>query len=363
MSIFYRSIVKEYLVTWAVIFVGLLLIVFATQLVRYLGYAADGSIPSRSVLLLLSLGSIKNLPILCSLSIVLSVTLSLSRWYRDSEMVIWVSSGKSIASWVLPTLVFVTPIAILIAALSLYIAPWAKQRLDAERRALEVNDDISTLSSGVFHELNRGSTVFFADGLDSSGQTLSDIFIFDRNSDEVSVTTASRGWQEESKKGGNYLLVQDGYQYTEFNKSQEFQVTQFAKYGLRMDKVPSKETYVQLSGRSTMSLIEEASPHSYSELTARISLPFSAILLALISIPISFVNNRGGRSYSVAVGVLLFLFYKNVLGIVQTQVYQSSWSVWMGVILPHLVVLTVFILLLAIRTRAWRTFFVPMRAA
>ena len=101
-----------------------------------------------------------------------------------------------------------------------------------------------------------------------------------------------------------------------------------------------------------MSLIEDASPHSFSELVWRIGLPLSAILLALISIPISFVNNRGGRSYSVVVGVLLFLFYKNMLGIVQTQVHQSSWSLWMGLTLPHVITLVIFMWLLLFRMGA-----------
>ena len=363
MSIFSRNIVKEYSITWGVIFVALLLIVFVTQLVRYLGYAANGSVPFGSVLMLLSLGSIKNLPILFSLSIILSVTLSLSRWYRDSEMVIWFSSGKSISSWVLPTLVFAIPIAILIAALSLYIAPWADQRLEAEKQALDVNDNISTLSPGVFLESKNGSTVFFVDSLDSIGQLFGGIFIFDRNGNEASVTSASRGRLEESQKGISYLVAQDGYRYIEFAKSGEFDVTQFSTYGVRMDKALPPKPQVNLSGRSTMSLIEEASPQSYSEMIWRLGLPLSAILLALISIPISFVNNRGGRSYGVVVGVLLFLLYKNVLGIAQAQVHQSIWSAWIGLVLPHLFVLTIFVLLLAIRTGAWSTFFVARRAA
>jgi lipopolysaccharide export LptBFGC system permease protein LptF len=39
MTTFSRSIVKEYSVTWAVIFAALLMIVFVTQAVRYMGYA------------------------------------------------------------------------------------------------------------------------------------------------------------------------------------------------------------------------------------------------------------------------------------------------------------------------------------
>jgi len=90
-------------------------------------------------------------------------------------------------------------------------------------------------------------------------------------------------------------------------------------------------------------------------------LPLSAILLVLISIPISFVNNRGGRSYSVAVGVLIFLLYKNVLGIVQAQVYQSTWSLWMGLTLPHLITFIIFAVLLLQRLGVFRRFLVARR--
>lgn len=354
MTTFSRSIVKEYSVTWAVIFAALLLVVFVTQLVRYLGYAANGSVPFGSVFLLLTLGSIKNLPILFSLSIILAVTLSLSRWYRDSEMVVWASSGKALSAWVSPTLWFVTPIAILVAILSLFLAPWAEQRLEIEKQTLEVNDDISTVSPGIFLESRDGSTVFFVDSLDSGIEELNGVFIFNREANGISITSANRGRQEESTQGASYIVVEDGYRYTEFDQSQDFDITKFATYGIRMDKNPVKKSYVHLSGRSTISLIEEASPHSFSELVWRIGLPVSAILLALVSIPISFVNNRGGRSYSVAAGILLFLLYKNVLGIIQTQVYQSTWSLWMGLTLPHLIIFVVFISLLLQRVGVFR---------
>jgi len=361
MSIFSRNIVKEYSVTWVVIFAALLMVVFVTQLVRYLGYAANGSVPFGSVFLLLTLGSFKNLPILFSLSVILAVTISLSRWYRDSEMVVWASSGKALSAWVLPTLWFVMPIAMLVAVLSLFLAPWAEQRLEIEKQALEVNDDISTVSPGIFLESKDGSTVFFVDSLDLGVQGLNGVFIFNREANGISITSANRGRQEESAQGASYLVVEDGYRYTEFDQSQDFDVTKFATYGIRMDKNPVKKPYVHLSGRSTASLIDEASPHAFSELVWRIGLPLSAILLGLTSIPISFVNNRGGRSYSVAVGVLIFLLYKNVLGIVQSQVYQSTWSLWMGLTLPHVITFIIFAVLLLQRLGVFRRFLVARR--
>jgi lipopolysaccharide export LptBFGC system permease protein LptF len=64
--------------------------------------------------------------------------------------------------------------------LSLFLAPWAEQQLETEKQALEVNDDISTVSPGVFLESRDGSTVFFVDNLDSSIEELDGVFIFNR---------------------------------------------------------------------------------------------------------------------------------------------------------------------------------------
>jgi lipopolysaccharide export system permease protein len=45
------------------------------------------------VVALLGFGAISYLPVLLSLTLFVAVLMTLSRWYRDSEMVVWLASG------------------------------------------------------------------------------------------------------------------------------------------------------------------------------------------------------------------------------------------------------------------------------
>ena len=74
------------------------------RLIRVLGQAAGGKIPSDAVLAFLGFFAINALPVLLSLTLFITILLTLTRSYRDSEMVIWFSSGLSLAAWLRPVL-------------------------------------------------------------------------------------------------------------------------------------------------------------------------------------------------------------------------------------------------------------------
>lgn len=77
------------------------------------------------------------------------------------------------------------------------------------------------------------------------------------------------------------------------------------------------------------------------ELLGRIGLPVAALLLALLAIPLSFVNPRAGRSGNLIFAVLAYLVYSNVIGISEAWVSQGRLRFELAVVLPHLVVLGV----------------------
>jgi hypothetical protein len=92
--IFQRSLLREFTVTGIASFLVLLAITITTQLIRFLGYAARGSISSDAVLTFLGFASLRYLPHLLSITLFISVLITLTRSYRDSEMVVWFTSGQ-----------------------------------------------------------------------------------------------------------------------------------------------------------------------------------------------------------------------------------------------------------------------------
>ena len=60
-----------------------------------LGYAARGRVPADAVFTLIGFGALRYVAVLLSATLFLAILLTLTRAYRDSEMVVWQSSGLS----------------------------------------------------------------------------------------------------------------------------------------------------------------------------------------------------------------------------------------------------------------------------
>ena len=108
--IFHRAALREFTQTAVAVFVALFAILLTTQLIRLLGQAAGGKIASEAVVALLGFGALSYLPVILSLTVFVAILLTLSRAYRDSEMVVWFSAGLSLTAWVRPVLRFSLPI-------------------------------------------------------------------------------------------------------------------------------------------------------------------------------------------------------------------------------------------------------------
>src|SRR5437879_13786843 len=125
--IFHRALLREFAGLAGAVFMTLFSIAVTTQLIRLLGKAAGGSIPTDAVVAFLGFFALGALPVLLSLTMFISVLLTLTRGWRDSEMVIWFTCGLPLTAWLKPVLLFVLPQIAVIAVLSLFISPWAAQ--------------------------------------------------------------------------------------------------------------------------------------------------------------------------------------------------------------------------------------------
>src|ERR687892_1820001 len=150
--IFQRALLREFASLAGAVFMALFSIALTINLIRLLGKAAGGSIPTDAVLAFLGFFALGALPILLSLTMFISVLLTLTRGWRDSEMVIWFGSGLSLAAWLKPVTLFALPQLAVIAALSLFISPWAAQMSGQYATRLESRDDVSRVTPGVFGE-------------------------------------------------------------------------------------------------------------------------------------------------------------------------------------------------------------------
>ena len=347
--IFQRSLLREFAIMGIATFIVLLAITITTQLIRFLGYAARGNISTDAVLTFLGFASLRYLPILLSLTLFISVLMTLTRSYRDSEMVVWFTSGQGLNAWIRPVLIYAAPLVFVIAVLSLLLSPWSMGKTEEYRRQLESRDEVAAISPGVFKESRNAERVYFVEKLAANLTTVANIFVHSEEDGQIGTTVAKRGYQETAPNGDRFLVLQNGRRYIGPPGSAEFRIIEFEKYSLRIESSEARESLPSVKSRSTADLMKEKSAEATAELIWRAGLPISAFVLCLLAIPMSFVNPRAGRSLNLMLAALLYMVYSNLLSIFQAWVAQQRIGPFLGMWSVHVVMLAAVVALFYMR--------------
>lgn len=337
--IFRKALLREFTTAAIGIFLVLLGITLTTQLVRLLGQAASGAITSTGVVALLGLTLVNYLPVLLSLTLFIAVLLTLTRGYRDSEMVVWFSCGVSLVQWVRPVLVFALPLVFTIALLSTLLSPWAVGKSEELRRLMDSRDDVSNVAPGVFRESRQGERVYFVEEVSGSENLVANVFVSSIQTGKAGVMVARRGFQETAANGDRFLVLLNGRRYEGQPGSAEYKIYEFERYAMRIETAEAAVRTPTTKTASTLELLLTRTPPNLAELSWRLGLPFSALILSLLAIPLSFVNPRAGRSMNLVLALLVFMTYSNLLSIVQAAIAQTRLSFTVGVWVVHLCML------------------------
>jgi lipopolysaccharide export system permease protein len=344
--IFKRAIFNELTTTAGAVFTVLFSIIFSVGLVRILGDAAGGRVDNAAVFQLVALAALTNLPTVLTLTLFVAVLIALSRSFRDSEMVVWFSSGQSLLNWIWPVLRFATPIVVLVALLSLGVSPWSERQIAESRKRYEQRDDVSKVAPGRFIESSAADRVFFVESVDLEGARVRNVFVSHRSQGREGVIVAAHGVIEVRDNGDRFLVLESGRRYEGKPGEAEYRMTEFDRYLLRIDTRPDEPiAEVAARAKTTGQLLSEGTTFTRAELLIRLSQPVVAVLLALLAIPLAYLNPRVGRSFNLILAVLAFLLYNNGLSVVKAWVQQGRLSFAIGVWLVHFVVLLLVTLL------------------
>jgi lipopolysaccharide export system permease protein len=347
--IFHRALLREFAQLATAVFLSLFLIAITTRLVRLLGQAAGGKIPTDAVVAFLGFFALNALPVLLSLTLFVTVLLTLTRSYRDSEMVIWFSAGLSLAAWVRPVLAFSLPLVALIATLSMVIAPWAVRMSEQYRSQVDARDVVARVDPGVFGESRSRDRVFFVESAGAASGEVRNVFINSVQHGRNGVMFSRKGLMETAPNGDRFIVMLDGRRYEGVPGEADYRVMEFERYEARVESTASEEPVPTHKSLSTPALLQNPSDANRGELVWRVGIPLSALILALLAIPMSFVNPRAGRSVNLLFALLAYLVYQNLISVSQARVAQGRLDFSMGWWLVHAAVLVVLIVLFAHR--------------
>ena len=358
--IFQRAALREFTQTAVAVFVALFAVLLTTQLIRLLGQAAGGKIASESVVALLGFGALNYLPVVLSLTLFVAILLTLSRAYRDSEMVVWFSAGLPLTAWVRPVLRFALPLVAAIAALSLFLSPWALTKSSEYRQRMDQRDDVSRVAPGAFTESANADRVFFVEAVAGDEGRVKNVFISSVQHGRLGVMAAASGNSETRANGDKFLVLDRGRRYEGTAGKAEYRVMEFDRYAVRTETRESLGIEVTSKNLPVWELLRQPTPSNLGELLWRLGIPLAALNLALLAIPLSFVNPRAGRTNNLIFALLTYMIYSNLISVSQAWVIQGKLRFEIGVWAVHVAMFVALLLLFSRRIhilswgRLWR---------
>lgn len=350
--IFERSLQRELAYTAGAVFMVLLTIMLTTMMIRIVGFAASGEIDPRDVLVLIGLTVIGYLAVMLVVTLFVSILFVLTRWYKDSEMVVWLASGVSLTRLIKPVGTFATPIIILIVFFAFVGWPWSNQQSKLIRQRFQQRDEVSLLAPGQFRESATTHRVFFIEKMTPDQSKVENVFVTSTENGKVNVIVSKYGHTETQKNGDRFVVLDNGRRYDGEPGHPDFRIMEFERYGVKIQSQPVVSTPTT-TGTSTLDLLRKPTRDNLAEIAWRAGLPLIAINLMLLAIPLAYQNPRRGRTINLVMAVLIYLTYSNLLNVVQSWIEQGKVSFGVGLVALHVVVaaLVVFIFWLRVRNR------------
>jgi lipopolysaccharide export system permease protein len=261
------------------------------------------------------------LPIILTLSLFVAMVSTLSRMYRDSEMVVWFVSGRGLAFFLVPLFRFAWPVLLVITLMSIFVWPWSNQQAQDMKDRYEQRGDLERVSPGQFQESSSGNRVFFIDrGASTEGKASNNVFIASTEKGKNSVTTARSG-RISTVGDAQMLLLEDGQRLeSEIGKS-ALKITEFQEYGSKAgDSAQINGEHIPEKSKSTRELLRDPNRNNQGELAWRLGMALAAINFVVIALALASVNPRAGRSGNLIFVLFTFVVYHNLLNLGQSWI-------------------------------------------
>lgn len=324
--LFHSSIRKELARSFGATLVVLFTIVVTMMLIRTLALATAGSVDPKEVVLVLGYTVLGRLHIILTMSLFIAVVSVLSRMHRDSEMVIWMGSGRGLAGLLAPIFRFAWPLLATASVLVFLAWPWANQQAADLRDRFAQRGDLQRVAPGQFQEDAQGQRVFFIDKDTGNGTEGRNVFISSTGPQGES-TISARAATLVSEGEEQFLQLSNGQRVETSPDLQHMRVSEFDTYRVRVTEAAATlNRDGGMKTRWTWDLLANLNRAALAELGWRLGLVLCAFNLVLVAAAISTGNPRAGRSGNVAFALFAFLLYYNLLNLGETWVSSGRFG-------------------------------------
>lgn len=305
-----RYLVRETFKSQIAILFILLLIFFCQKLVRILGAAVDGDIPTNLVIQLLGLGIPEMAQLILPLSLFLGLLMTLGKLYTDSEITVMHACGLGKRSLIVAAMVLALFTSIFAGINAFWAGPWSSKHQDEVMADARANPGSAAMAAGKFTPSSDGSSVLFVGSV--QGKEFRNVFLAQlkpNGNQRPSVVVAEHGHMDQRPDGAQQVTLDTGTRYEGTALLRDFRITNFTDYlaviGRRAVTVDSSDA----EQMSMTQLVQSPTIEARAELNWRLTLVVSVFIMALMVVPLSVVNPRQGRVLSMLPAIFLYLIF------------------------------------------------------
>ena len=327
LSVMDRMIISDLLKTIFSVLLVLVVIIVSRNFIKILKMAVDGLISTEAIISILGLKIILASAAFMVPAVFVGVLMVLGRMYRDQEMSALSSAGVGSRGLYLSVFKVIIPVAFLAAWMSLYVSPWAADKIEQVIFEEQQNIGIRALAEGKFSEFNQGNLIFYVEKI-TADNIMHDVFVHKKSDKEIAILTAEQAEVREIK-GDIYIVFLNGERAQGKAGDVDFVFEAFSQYGMRLEdnsgiKVDSIE------GIATEKLLNTNNINELRELHHRLSVPISILILTIMAVPLAQVSPRSGVYGNLVAAFLIYFSFANFEKVSGSWMVQGEIPVWLG---------------------------------
>lgn len=335
---------------------GFLIFIFASYSTqRYLTDAANGTLALQSVMYIVFYKILIALEMLLPVGLYFSIALALGQLYNDSEITALLATGISPMRIYKAVMFLAIPLGIAVTLLSMYARPWAWSQIFQLKQQAQSELDISHLQEGKFN-LNDSGRMVVSDSIDRDSNRLSNVLIYNASGNNTFLFRAQSVQVSPPESASPVVALQGGTAYQLDREGSEDNAQSYHHFTLHPN--PLKPRSEQKSKSASMAeLSDSGDPADTAERQWRESRGISAILMALLAIPLSRTRPRQGRFATLLPLAVLFVLIFYVGNISRSLVASDILPAFPGVWTVPLMMLIVLMCLVIYQASLRQKFF------
>lgn len=339
-----RYFLRELLTSTFVITGILMLIVVSARLVVHLNKAVAGIIPPEAVYYTILYNSPGFLQLILPLGFYISILLVYGRMHSENEMTVLHATGFGPKHVFRITMAPVSVMMVIIAFLSMYLAPTAADKLDTYYQKQQQESEFSFITPGRFNALGKGGKkVSYAETLSADRTEMQDVFMADGNT----IILAESGRQYVSPAtGSRFLELKNGKRMSGYPGSEEFESMTFDSYAVKIAEESSVAKKARYEAISTKALFGSDKRQHKARLHYRVGLFLLIPIIVFIAFPLSTVKPRQGRYGKMLPAIVIYMVYYTSLITARKWMEQGDTPEWIGLWWLHGIFLVIGLFLM-----------------